>query len=124
MKKTLYIAGAALFCALFATNSMAVDLVQSGAGQAVTIAVTVPGAQDVSFNPSTNVIMSGQSDVTAFGVAGYHTQALGKDSGQAYLMTADENKMFFLDISANGTPAGPTSSGTTKAAFTEDWHTL
>lgn len=108
MKKTLLIAATILSCAPFVHNAFAAEgggvFTQSTAGEKVVIGVTVDGAQDIEFNPSTNVSLVGVSNDTSFGIAAYHEQAVKKSSGQAYAMMADSNKMYFMDIS----PAGVT----------------
>lgn len=128
MKVNFYITLGILFCALTVNNSFAADGDIENAGDPgtpVTITHSVAGAQPIVFNPSTNVNILGQSDSTSFAVSGWHEQADQKDSGQAYLMTADENKMFFMDISSAGETAPVASDvGTNFTDFGGNWNTL
>lgn len=108
----------------FAANSTTaadnVDVVQSVAGGPVTIAVSITGAPDVTFNPSTNVNMNGKTAPNAFQISGYHDAANVKANGQAYGMASDVNKLFWLDIS---TTAYVEPTGTNSTAF-GSWNTL
>lgn len=116
MKKILLIAAGILISTAPVHNAFAAALTQAGgAGTAVTVVGTgVAGAQSIVFNPSTNVSMSGNSVATNFAIAGYHTQALRKASGQAYGMGSDSNKMYFQDIS-NSTAYTGVAAGTSQA---------
>jgi hypothetical protein len=99
MKKNNFYIAAALFAgSLLATNAQALDLAQGAAGEVASFTVTIPGAKDLLFSPSNNVVMNGESEETSFQVNGYHTAALGKAAGQAYAMTADSNTMWFFAI--------------------------
>ena len=126
MKKTLSFLVAASVFGLLAmhTNAMAsVSVANTNPGDPVTVTPTnVSGAANLVFNPSTNVIIDGDSDETSFAIWGYHSQVLGKSSGQAYGMAADTNKLFFLDIS--GLSAAPTVTGTNAAAAFTAWTTI
>ena len=104
-------------------SAQAVDLVQTGgAGKPVSIATAGnAAAPDVTFNPSTNVIMTGVSVATAFAISGYHDQAVGKSNGQVYGMGSNSNKMFMKDISG-GAPTA-TSSTVIATAFS-GWYTM
>jgi hypothetical protein len=118
MKKLLLIAAGILLCASPAHNVFAADLDQDDAGETVTVdASTVPGAQDIEFNPSTNVVMTGASEATSFAIGAYHEQALNKTAGQSYGMAADTNSIFFQDLSPAGTGDG-TVTGTNASEFT------
>ena len=121
MKKSLYIALALLLCSTSAEYASAAFTQTGGAGGTVKIdADSVDGAQPVEFNPSTNVIVVGSTTKTAFGVGAYHEQAVGKDSGQAYAMNSETNKMYFMDISADSgnTPPASAAIPTTEDGFT------
>lgn len=102
MKKNFYIAAALLAGFLWTTNAQAGDLSQTGgAGTDITFAVTatgIPGAKALTFSPSNNVLMNGETDPTGFQVNAYHTAALGKAAGQGYGMTADSNSIWFVAI--------------------------
>ena len=52
----------------------------------------------------------------------YHEQANQKSSGQAYGMTSESNKMYFMDISSTAAPT--TFTGTNESAFGSDWNTM
>jgi len=67
--------------------------------------------------------MLGTSSASSYAVIAWHQQAVDKDSGQAFAMAADENKMFFMDISENG-EAVPTTIGTNFAGLGDDWNTM
>jgi hypothetical protein len=128
MKKIFCLVGLSL--CLFATNSAFAgsgDVSQTGgAGTAVTIEVTaagVPGASNIVFTPSSNVLMQGQSVATSWALDAVHSQALGKDNGQAYGMAADSNKMYFLDAKTITTLADISATNRT-GAFGASWHTL
>ena len=125
MKIYFCVALGILLCAFSVNNTFAANIDNANPGETVTITVTVPGAQDVEFNPSTNVNILGESDATSFAVSGWHEQAVQKDSGQAYLMSADENKMFFMDISADGEAVPADGDRATNFAnFKGVWNTL
>jgi len=118
MKKSMYLTLGACLVSVVAlcSNANTADLT-TGANGLVTIdASNVAGAPDLTFNPSSNVIMDGESSATAFQENAYHTSVLNKASGQAYGMSSSSNKVWFLDISTTSSYGAP--SGTTAAAFT------
>lgn len=117
MKKLLtVIAAGLLFCSFSSNTSLAtVNIENTEPGGVVSFSPGVAGAPDpIEFTPSTNVNIGGQSDATSFAINSWHEQASSKTAGQAYGMTSDSNKMFFMDIS---TTAGSAVTGTTAAAF-------
>ncbi len=66
---------------------------------AVTIAVdntTIPGAEPVVFEPSTQVNISGGSETTSFSAMAGHEAVKGKDAGQNYGMAADSSAVFWI----------------------------
>ena len=119
MKKILLIAAGLLVCTFSAQNASAATSTwtQTKAGDPVKITATsVSGAQDIEFNPSTNVKILGASGPGAFGVGGWHTQAELKASGQAYAMMSDSNQMYFRDISKDGDGVPTSTDVTSKVA--------
>ena len=126
MKKIFCIIAGLLFCAFSTNSSYAAsgDVTQTGgAGGEMTIDTTNNAASaDLKFNPSTNVVMMGQSSATSFAVAGFHNQANQKAKGQVYGMATDSNKMFFNDISSTAAPTD--ISTTTAAAAFSGWYTM
>ena len=124
MKKALYIICTAALCGFWISNANAVDITQTAAGDPVTLTTAnVAGDPGFTFNPSTGVIMDGESDETSFAISAYHKATINKASGQAYGMAADVNKLFFMDISGDSVTA--TITGTTStAAFSGDWVTM
>ena len=98
-----------------------------GAGEQVVLAITdtsgpITGAPDFTFNPSTNVVMGGMSSPTSFAAWSYHQNVDGKSSGQEYGMTSEVNKLFFLDISTDGTVE--TDSDATDSTLFAGWTKL
>ncbi len=126
MKKILLIATGILIFTPFIQNAFSAALSQSGGGgTAVTVdAGNVAGAQDVTFNPSTNVVMSGVANSTQYAIGAYHTQALEKASGQAYGMASDANKIYFMDISQTGATPAVTGSNATFFSTANDWNIM
>lgn len=121
MKKNFYIAAALLASSFFATNALAVDLVQSNPGDNAVFTPTatgVPGATALDFSPSNNVVMDGTSEETGFLINGYHTAALGKAAGQAYGMTADSNTIWFLVIEEEADATAIQVAGTNSGDLT------
>lgn len=103
-----------LFC--FSSNVNATSFTQTDAGEPVEMTVATAGAPNFSFNPSTNVILLGNSVTTSFAIWAHHQQVLNKASGQQYGMTSAVNKMYFLDISSS-TTAYTSATATNSAAF-------
>lgn len=122
MKKIIYIALGLFVCALSANNADAAALTQTGgAGSTVNVdAAGVNGAQDINFNPSSNVLMTGVSEANIWKVVSHHTQANTKANGQQYGMHSDSNAMWFQDIS--GTTGAASISDTTD--FASPWFSM
>ena len=101
-KKSLLIIGITSL-AFWACNASALDLTQTdGAGAEAKFtetATAIPGAADLVFKPSTQVVFAGESNKTSFAIDAYHAAVLNKTSGQAYGMAGDSKKVFFCDIS-------------------------
>lgn len=119
MKKTIYIATGLLIGLFVANNAYSVDFANNTTtGGAVTFATGVTGAPgNITFNPSTNVIMDGTSVTTSYMVNAFHNQAVGKTAGQGFAMTSDSNKMWFISIES-GTAATVQVDGTNSGSLT------
>lgn len=104
MKRNLYIAAGLLAGLFLVQNAYSAAFSNSPTVPLVSISsANVTGAPAaLTFNPSTNVMMAGNSESTSFLINAYHTQALAKAAGQAYAMVADSNKMYFMAIEATG----------------------
>ena len=117
MKRTLSFLVATAAIGIFGfSNANATAFTQSEAGAPVTMTIAVAGAPNFQFNPSTNVVLDGQSDATSFAIYSYHENVLNKNSGQEYGMTSGVNKIYFLDISSSTAASTPTATDST--AFT------
>lgn len=119
MKRNLYIA-VGLLAGLFLVQDASAFTANTANGTLSIPSSNVPGAPaTLNFNPSTNVILGGNSVSTSFLINGYHTQALAKAAGQGYAMAADSNKMYFVSIEATGTTAAKVQvAGTNSLGFT------
>lgn len=126
MKKTLSIIMGLLLLTFFAQNSVAGTFNNASTPGATVVvdATNVTGSQNIDFNPSTNVIIYGESVSAAFGLMAYHDQASQKASGQAYAMVGDSNKMYFMDISDGGETTPTASPGTNEAGLASTWNTM
>jgi hypothetical protein len=127
MKKTLLIAAGILFCVPIAHNALGAMSQDATTGTVTITAGAVAGAQSITFDPSTNVQMNGNSMATSFAIGAYHSQALRKASGQAYGMAADSSKMYFQDISDSTAYTGLVGAGTnqsTSFTTTKNWNQL
>lgn len=121
MKKTLCIVGL-LFCIITITSTVQASMTQTNGVVTITTA-GVQGAQSIVFNPSSQVVMSGNTVSTSFVIASHHTQANLKKAGQQYGMAADSNSVWFKDIST--ATADVISTATNKNAFTAGtWFTM
>lgn len=72
-------------------------------GDTMTIdASGIPGADNLTFNPSPRVNMTGRSSAMGFAHNGVHQQALETEGGKAYGMASDTNRVFFVSVAADG----------------------
>ncbi len=122
MKKYIYALACIAIIGFVTHNATASDVAQTNPGDQVTVsASSITGAPDLTFNPSTNVVINGTTADTAFQITGYHDSADQKKNGQAYGMASDVNKLYWLDIS---TTAYSEPSGTNSGAFGSTWHEM
>lgn len=98
-----------LFCASMAS---AANMSQTDAGGAVTVdASNVTGANDVIFQPSSQVNISGASEETSFAAISGHQAVAGKEAGQNYGMAADSSNVFWLAAASTFPTLTDTNSG-------------
>ncbi len=132
MKKYMILASAVLFSLTMASGALAAagDYSQPGAnasekaGKLVTVdASGVAGANNITFKPSSGVIIAGKSFATNFIHGGYHLQADGKDAGQAYAMNGTSSYVYFAKLkdsdAAQGSTLTTSLSGAVDAAAAE-----
>ncbi len=116
MKKYMILASAVVFSLSMVSGALANgsysqpgDDAAAQAGKLVTVdAGNVTGANDVTFKPSSNVIIKGRSFATNFIHGGYHLQADGKDAGQAYAMNGESSYMYFAPLKEGDAAQGAT----------------
>ena len=134
MKKTLYTLLALASCGFFAAsvNAASGDYVRNaGTGQIQIDATSMIAAgqttTNMTFQPSANVFMTGQSSATSFAHAAYHTQTEDKTNGRQFAMAADINVIYWANISDDAAAIAPLTAiaGTTSAAFPlANWTTM
>lgn len=100
MKKFSLLIFALIALGFCATNSFAASYSTSTAGASMTVTATsVSQADNLVFNPSPKVFMTGISSNTGFAHDAVHESALGQEGGQQYGMAADSNKVYYLKAS-------------------------
>jgi hypothetical protein len=124
MLKALSLLAAITFCLFTSSNVFAVDYSQGDIGTAEANIVTivtagVADADNIRFQASAQVRMSGHSVATAFAHGAYHTQVEGKKNGRQFGMASDSSSTFWLDIEPDGSVV--TVDFTQSANFTGDW---
>lgn len=97
MKKVLSILSILVLSLFLAYNAFAANYAQSD--NLVTVSATnVSTADDIVFQASAQVAMSGASEATSFAHAAHHNQALGKKHGRQFGMAADTSTIWWDDI--------------------------
>lgn len=116
MKKRLIILSTIVFSLFLTHNVYAASGDYTQAENIVTIDTTnVTDADDISFQASAQVNISGQSSATSFAHGAYHAQVEGKKNGRQFGMAADSSSIFWQEIE---TTAVATIDATTSAEFT------
>ncbi len=119
MLKGLSFLAAIVFCIVTSNNAFAVAYAHPADSNLVTIVTDgVTDADDIIFQASAQVRMSGHSVATAFAHAAYHTQVEGKKNGRQFGMASDSSSTYWQDIETNDVI---TVTFTTSADFTGNW---
>ena len=134
MKKKLLALCACVAFGMLASNSFAAsgDMTRDDTGMITVDTTNMQNAGDIAdnitFQPSTNVRMTGLSSSTSFAQAGFHEQVEDKEGGRQFGMGADSNVIYWLNISEddNGEDPEVAIADTTAAdAFdVANWNTL
>lgn len=104
MVKTITSFMAILALCFMASSASAVDATATAGAQLVIAVDTgvIPGATNLTFQPSSQVSISASSERTNFAVAAGHDAVQGKEAGQNYGMASDSSNVWW--ISALATP--------------------
>jgi hypothetical protein len=92
----------------------------AGAQLVIPVSTTViPGASNLTFQPSAQVSISASSEQTSFAVESGHDAVQGKEAGQNYGMAADSSNVFWVN---SVTEAYGTVAATNSTAFPSPWN--
>lgn len=112
---------AILALGFIASSAFATSFSQTAAGDAVTMTVDtglIPGATNVSFQPSAQVNMAGASETTSFALVSGHEAVRGKEAGQNYGMASDSSNVFWIAAPADF----PTDFADTNSTNISGWN--
>lgn len=119
MKKTLITLAAIAFSFVAVSNASAAAYDQDTDTFVVTVIGTnVNNAPNIVFGASSQVIVDGESEATAFAHAAYHKQVEDKKNGRQFAMHSDVSTLYWLDISAEATGNPVYDVPDTKNTFT------
>jgi hypothetical protein len=130
MKKIISLTCGLALCSYLVSPVFAANYTVDGETGRVTVETGATDATvDLTFDPSTNVIMTGASEASAFAHGAYHQAVENKDSGKQFAMASDSSAVYFLDISPDGVATAEDLMGVTNAADliatdSANWHTM
>ena len=116
---------AILALGFIASSASATNLDNGTTGGTVTVTVnttTIPGATNLVFQPSSQVLMRGQSIRTAFAAISGHAAVEGKEAGQHYGMASDSSNVFWQAAETNALPTSYATTNSSNFTTANNWN--